>query len=289
MPLSLFDHNRLTHYRSTTSASNTYDHTFGGDPKSYGLRFVNVDKPMHLMYRLDLSDPSLPIQLDGIKHLPLIYGFHYAAYDGTLIYRVLNDVEIEVLAPEELTYDPDFPYPGHPDQFPFTRVGFTRLPFDATVAEDAMSLQAIFGLDKLSDSELARAIKIGLSNKSYVCYSRDNVLDPTSTDEDIVRFCGRAPFMQGAPCKSCKNPGCTAEIAYHVEEEEIEFPPEFAEMLGGTTLRMDARDVRVDTMRVFAIYEPDADDELVWGDPFIQLVFEFCDCCHCIRVTNQCT
>ena len=35
-------------------------------------------------------------------------------------------------------------------------------------------------------------------------------------------------------------------------------------------------------MRVFAIHQPDEDDKRVW--PHVQLIFEICDCCHCIRV-----
>jgi hypothetical protein len=47
--------------------------------------------------------------------------------------------------------------------------------------------------------------------------------------------------------------------------------------------------VRRDSMRVFALHQPEADDELMWGDPYVQLIFEICDACHCIRVSNQCT
>jgi hypothetical protein len=309
MPLSLFHHDRFAHYRSTNKRLSTYDHTFGGDANSYGLRFVNVGSPLHLIYRLDQSDPAIPIQLDEVRSIPLVYGFRYAAFDGTLICRVLNDVEIEVLAPTELTYDPDFPYPGHPEQFPLTPIAFTQLPFDPARAEDALSLQAIFGLDKLSRSELQRAIKIGLSNSSYVCYSRDDLPDPGWTDEDILRCLGRAPFIQGAPSRSCANPDCTAEIVGHVDGMELDLtdisPDDkmakqaaafgwdlgevVREYFGTDKLEFEGHDVRADTMRVIGIHQPDPGDRLMWGDPYVQLVFEFCDCCHCIRVSNQCT
>lgn len=163
-----------------------------------------------------------------------------------------------------------------------------QVAYDRATAEDALSLQAIFGLDGLSDAELQRAIKIGRSDNSYVCYSRDDVY-PDWTDEDILRCLGRAPFMQGAPYKSCDNPECTAEVAYHVDKEEIEVSPKLADVLGETTMAIGGYDVRVDTMRVIAIHQPDEGDELMWGDPYVQMVFEFCDCCHCFRVSNQCT
>jgi hypothetical protein len=137
--------------------------------------------------------------------------------------------------------------------------------------------------------ELTRAVRIGLSNNSYVCYSPEDLPSREWTDEETLRNLGRAPFMQGAPGKSCTNPHCTADIAYRVEEKEIEFPAEFADLLGKSTLKIEAYDVRIDTMRVIAIHEPEPQDELMWGGRFVQMVFEFCECCHCFRVSNQCT
>jgi len=288
MPLSLFDHRQLRHYRSIDNeSSHRYSHAFGGTLESYGLRFVNVDQPFHLLYRLDLSDPTIPVELDGIQYLPLVYGFRYATNGESFTYRVLNDIEIEVVAPEELLYDPDFPRTDYPTYFHGFPVAFERLPYDPAVAEDALALQTIFGLDGLSKSELDRAIKIGLSDGS-VCYSRDDLPDPDWTDEDILICLGRAPFGQGPPSASCKNPKCTADVAYHVEADEIEMPAEFVELTGQRTMKMDAYDVRVDTLRVIAIHKPPEDDKIMWGMSGIQLVFQICDCCGCISVSNQC-
>ncbi len=288
MPLSLFDHRRFAHYRSNDGIAGDYAHTFGGALETFGLRVANADHPFHLMYRLDLSDHSLPVRLEGCEFLPLVYGFHYAARNGTFIYRVLNDFEIEILAPEKLHHDSDFPYPGHPLTFAASPVSFCQMAYDRSSAEDALSLQAIFGLDGLSAAELQRAVRIGLSDESYVCYSREGVVADW-TDEEILRRLGRAPFMQGAPSKSCDNPECTAEVAYHVDEQEIEVSPELADVPGEKTMTISGFDVRVDTMRVIAIHQPEDGDELIWGDSYVQIVFEFCDCCQCFRVSNQCT
>ena len=283
MPLSLFDHGRYAHYRSKENSAGGFEHCFGGGSESFGLRFVNVDTPFHLVYRLDLSDPAIPIRLEGIDYLPLVYGFHYAAFNGTFIYRVLNNLEIEIVDPAELNYDPDFPYAGHPASFPSSPIALQQMPYDRTIAEDALSLQGVFGLDGLSASEMARAVNICLSHHPY--YSQYK-LDSNWTDEDVVRIHGCAPFMQGSPAKSCGNPDCTAETAYHVEEMEIEFSAEEAEFFGEKAMKIDAHNVRVDTMRVIAIHELNPNDKLMWD---VQLIFEFCDCCHCIRVSNQCT
>lgn len=288
MPLSLFDHHRLRHYRSIDHvADHRYLHAFGGTLESCGLRFVNLDEPFHLVYRLDLKDPTIPVELDGVRFLPLVYGFKYATNGESFTYRVLNDTEIEIVAPEELLYDSDFPRADYPSFFDGFPVAFERLPYDPAVAEDALALQAIFGLDGLSRPELERAIEIGLSDGS-VCYSRDDLPDPDWTDEQILLCLGRAPFGQGAPSASCKNPECTADVAYHVEAKEIEIPASFVELIGQRTMKTDAYDVRVDSLRVIAIHRPPKDDKIMWGMTGIQMVFQICNCCGCICVSNQC-
>ena len=57
------------------------------------------------------------------------------------------------------------------------------------------------------------------------------------------------------------------------------------EVTGLDFLTMEACDVRRDSMHVFAIHDPDENDGLSWD---MQLIFEICECCHCIRVSNQC-
>jgi hypothetical protein len=109
MPLSLFDHKKLVHYRSTDGQPGAFDHSFGGDAASYGLKFVNANPPFHLIYRLDLNDPAVPVRLDDTDFLQLIYGFHYATYEGTFVYRLRSAMEIEILAPTQLRYDADSP------------------------------------------------------------------------------------------------------------------------------------------------------------------------------------
>jgi hypothetical protein len=289
LPLSLFDHRHFTCVRSVNTPPFHFNHTYGGRPDSHGLRFVNLDRPFHLIYRLDLADPTIPVRIPGVSHLPLVYGFRYAAYEGTFVYRMLNEMEVEILAPTELAFDPDFPYRGHPAVFPSAQIGFSQICFDPSSAEDALLFQGIFGLDKLSESELTRAIRIAMADGSYDCYSRNQIPGRTLTDEEIVRSHGCAPFMQTAPSKSCSNPECTAEIAYHVDAFEYELDQATAKLLGRETQKLEGFDIRVDTMRVIGLHEPDPDDELMWGDPYVQMIFEFCDCCHCIRVSNQCT
>ena len=288
MPLSLFNHQTLVHHREVTADVDRFGHTFGGKLSSLEIRCVNLEHPLHLLYHLNLSDPVVPVELPGVKRLPLCYGFAYATYDGTIIYRVINDMEIELIAPADPQYDPDFPYDGYPKSFPRSAVSFVRQPYDPTMAEDALSLAAVFGMDRLSKQEMDRAITI-VEKQGFLAEWRKGETFSDWSPEDMIRCNYHLPFMQGAPSKSCDNPDCTAEIAYRTEPMEITLPDEFSELVGGEPIKLEARDVRRDSMRVFALHQPDADDELMWGDPYVQLVFEICDVCHCIRVSNQCT
>jgi hypothetical protein len=292
MPLSLFHHKRLWHHREVVGQRNEYGHTVGGDLPSFGIHCENLQSPPHLLYRLNLADPAIDMDLPGIQWLPLCYGFAYAAYEGTFIYKVLSDSEIRVIAPHDAEYDPNFPYENFPRSFSQQSLIFERQQYDPTVAEDALSLAAVFGVEQLSEAEMQRAIRIveetsglfrewggpGTPGKDFPDWSR----------EELVRYQYKEPFAQGPPSKSCENPDCTAEIEYHVDAHTIDLP-EGVPLIGGETLKLDAYDVRRDSMRVIGLHQPGNDDTAFWGDPYVQLIFEFCGCCRCVRVTNQCT
>ena len=281
MPLSFFDHKSLSHLREEIENSDKYGHTFGGDPSSFGIRFVNCD-PIHLVYRLNQADPAVSLSVPKLNWLPLCYHFSYASFDGKLVYRMLNDLEVELLAPTEMVYDPDFPYPNFPRFFSKSFVSFRNQNYDPTVAEDALRLAAVFGLEHLSRSEMKRAIV--MADETFGTIREFGL--PGWTPEEIIRCAHREPFAQGAPSKSCDNPSCTAEIAYRTAELSLSIDDEnFRELTGQSSLTLEPRNVRRDSMRVFAIHQ--ADDRTAW--PNVQLVFEICDSCHCIRVSNQCT
>jgi hypothetical protein len=152
MPFSLFDHQTLRHYRDEVGASDEFGHTFGGDPADFGIRFVNVERPLHLIYRLNVADPAVAVaeEFPALKWLPLCYGFAYATYDGEMIYRVLSENEIELIAPADAPYDPHFPYANYPRSFPKSTTAFSRQPYDPAVANDALSLAAIFGVEAVA-------------------------------------------------------------------------------------------------------------------------------------------
>ncbi len=317
MPLSLFDHRKLRHYRELHAVSGPFDHWFGGRISDFGIRFVNVDDvPLHLLYSLDLVDPSVPVEIPGVTRLPLLYGFRCMSVDTTFIYRALNDTEVELIDPTLFSDDADIPYAGYPRHFPASPISFCRERYDPTVAEDALALQGIFGLDGLSGSEMARAIQIAFSEKRYdgSVYEYAHVERPKAseyanwTDEQVLRHFGCAPFIQDAPSGSCANPDCPAEVIGHVGPTEVVLddtaPSEpmakqaaamgldinamMVEYFGTNRLIIEAHDIRAYTMRVIAVHQPDADDELIWNDPYNQIVFQVCEACHCICATQQC-
>ena len=277
MPLSIFQHESLFHFREATGAADGFGHTFGGTP--------SPDERVHLLYGLNQADPAIGQIVPGLKWLPLVYHFSYASYDGKLIYCVRNHTSIELLAPAAAEYDPDFPYSNYPRSFPKCPVSFRKQPYDPTVAEDALALAAVFGLDRLSASEMKRAVTISEETSRTISEFSG---PPDWSPEEIVRYEHREPFMQGAPLKSCDNPQCTAEIAYRTDKMTIPMDENYKRLTGESSLTLEARDIRRDSMRVFALFQPDENDRIIWGDPFIQLIFEVCECCHCIRVSNQC-
>ena len=124
----------------------------------------------------------------------------------------------------------DLPYRGHPARFPKHPVGFRREPYDRTVAEDALKLQGIFGLDGLSPAEMGRAIEIACSEKRYdgSVYDYGHVERPQEamfadwTDEQIVRTFGESPFIQSRPRTTCDNPDCSANVVGHSEATEVD-------------------------------------------------------------------
>lgn len=291
MPLSLFQHESLSYFREAIVPPDKYEHTFGGDPESFGIRFANCE-PLHLLYRLNQADPFANLNINGVTWLPLIYHFAYASQNGDLTYRITNDAEIEVLDPADAEFDPNYPYPNYPSVFPECRVALSKQKYDPSIAEDALSLAGIFGVDHLPKDEMLRAVKIvGETSSLFKDWGSKGIpgIDfPEWSPEDLVRREYCKPFLQTRPSRECKNPNCTARVLYRTEAMEIPVDEEFIELLGTSTLTLDARDVREDSLRVFALHQPEKGERLLWHDHYMQLVYQVCECCKCIRVTNQC-
>ena len=277
MPLSYFNHNGKRHFRSQDGAESKFHHRFGGTANCYGIKFTNSDTPFQIVYALDLADPELETDVP-CDVLPLIYGFNYASNGEEFVYSINENREIEILVPDTLQYNLDFPYDDYPSSFGTKPTSFYQIPYDQHSVDDAFSLQGVFGIDSLSADEIDRA-----NCRWFAEDSPERFPNPEWGDEDFFRRVGsHAPFFQDSPARNCTNPRCTADISYYVEPMEIEVD-------GVGKIEIGGYDVRVDTMRTFAIHENEISDETMWGFALVQLIFEYCTVCGCIRVSNQCT
>jgi len=99
-----------------TGSRGKYAHRFGGPPHHIGSTFSGCDRPLVLLYTIDLADPNFRLRIPGIRFLPLYNGIRY---DSTPVYyRLRSDAEIEILRQERTTFTPEFPYPDYPESFP---------------------------------------------------------------------------------------------------------------------------------------------------------------------------
>jgi hypothetical protein len=249
MPLSLFAYNPKQHFIDAIGEASEFGHTFGGDPEGFGIRFVNSDFPLHLIYRLNLDDPLVPIDIPNVKWLPLLYGFRHTTARVEHCYRVRNDSEIELVAPQN---EEVYKIWDAPATFPHAPTRFRLEPYDPTVAEDAIRLKGIFGWDDLSRRELDRALE--LIQASGCSYSLDDAPDDDWTYEDVIRCMYDPPFVQGKSFYRCRNPVCNSE-----------------------------------NFRVIALQDAVIDRECIWYDNDFRTFWIQCLSCDCINVSHQCT
>ena len=280
MPIELFDHDRLTISRETSKTKPEFQHYFGGSAKEYGLRFVNADHPCHVVYWLDTTDPLVPFSHPNIRFLPLVHGFQYSSNGFEFIYRILNEQEIEIIAPDPLEFNKDFPYDNYPPHFEKTGVSFESGNYKPKDAESALEYQGVFGIDQLSKSELQRAIEIARKT-----WHPERFTDFDWSDEEVVRIRGCDPFVQATPSDSCENPNCTAEVDRVIEAYDLELD---SEVLGESKMHIDKQVILVSSLKVIAIHQPHNEDETMWGCNGVQLFWQQCTQCRCITVNNQC-
>jgi hypothetical protein len=105
-----------------------FRHVFGGKPNHKGITPKGCSLPLHLLYTFDTADPAFPLQIPGIRSLPLYYCFPYNA--GACGYRVKSDTEIEVLYMETKSVEQDFPYTNYPSVFPERPVRLVPISYD---------------------------------------------------------------------------------------------------------------------------------------------------------------
>ena len=170
-------------------------------------------------------------------------------YDMQCSYSVLDGNKIC------LHSDLEAPAAEPVEPFAAQPTAFEYVPYDPTNWKDAFSFKGVFGWDDLSEHDRMKAVEYAV--ETYGITKEEYGPDPDWELEDIVRCMFDPPFAQlTAPLGACGNPACR-----HDELVVIAFQSE-------------CHDSR----------------EQIWGNnPYPQTVWQLCEKCRCIDVSNQCS
>src|SRR5262249_50071114 len=144
------------HIAAATSGRSEYGHTFGGSQDRKGTSREDCDGILiHLLHRLDLKDPAIPIPIPGIRWLPFYYCFDFRAND--LGYRLLSDEELVTFFPTDdpnVSKEESWPDDeGYPLEFPKSSIKIAPYEYDPTDLDDAYQWAGVFGIGKLSNRD----------------------------------------------------------------------------------------------------------------------------------------
>jgi hypothetical protein len=240
---------------AATSGRSRYGHTFGGPHDRRGTSREDCNGILiHLLHRLDLTDPAVPLAIPGVRWLPLYYCFDFRVND--LGYRLISDQELVTFFPTDdpnVTKKESWPDDDYPREFPRSGIKVADHAYDPTDLEDAYRWSGVFGIGKLSKRDQAAA-------RRRVAELMDGLgLGVPETEQEFDEaLC--SPFMQAKPDSSCLNPECANG------DKKGQLIP---------IALMPAEPVK--GVHLFGR----------WGGG-VQLIFLMCPRCHTIRVTNQC-
>jgi hypothetical protein len=248
-------------YTINISKRGKHDHVLGGPSRHRGVFDRRNKKKATLLFDFDLLDPRLGMPSTKKKRLPLYYTF--GNNEGEFNYRIVSDSTIRILPP--LYADGTAP-PADSTfiELPPQKVKLVETLFDPSHLKDALDYGGIFGFDKLSTADRAKAIR--KLTKDYEMFWTN---DPPASLEKMLFHSGRSPLVQGVPRSPCPNPDCKN----HSYAAEKHFD------LAGRLLLI---------LHVI----PDEEDEfyeLIGGGDYGQLVFELCPECFSVHVSNPCT
>ncbi|HEX4611658.1 MAG TPA: hypothetical protein VH092_25910 [Urbifossiella sp.] len=252
----LFGDDRIA---TVVSGRGRYGHTFGGPHDRKGASREDCNGILiHLLHRLDLTDPAIPIAIPGVRWLPLYYCFDFRTNE--LGYQLISDEEMGTLFPKDdrnVSEEESWPSSSedgpYPREFPKSPIQIAAYDYDPTDLEDAYLWAGVFGIGKLSKRDRVAAKKrvAGLMNGLG--------LGAPETAEEY-REALSSPFMQGKPDGPCLNPTCSNRKKRGKLTPIVLMP---AEPVAG--------------VHTFGR----------WGSG-VQLIFQLCPKCYTIRVTNQC-
>ena len=248
----LFGDNRIS---TASSGRSKYGHTFGGPHDRRGTSRQDCNGiHIHLLHRLDLTDPAVPVAFPGLRWLPIYYCFDFRVDD--LGYRLISDDELVTFFPTDdanVTGEESWPDEDYQLEFPKSAIKVKAYDYDPANLEVAYRWAGVFGIGKLSKPDQAAA-------RNRVAKDMDDLgLGEPETEEDFARAFS-SPFMQGKPEDPCLNPECPNRTA-RGQLTSIALMP--AEPVKG--------------VHTFGR----------WGGG-VELIVQLCPKCYCIRVSNQC-
>ena len=170
-------------------------------------------------------------------------------YGTECCYQVVSDTKIVLLHPSET--ENLYPPWAAPEFFPIQSTSFSPKSYDPTNADDVMNWKGVFGWDGLGGHERDRALELAKERSSLTI---EDGLDDDWTYADVISSMYDPPFAQSKPAHSCENPDCTH-----------------------------------DQLQVIALQDHVVPSELIWPDKNVQTIWEMCNSCLCITVSNQCT
>lgn len=180
-----------------------FAHTFGGPHDRAGAgRAACNGVLVHLLYRLDTTDPAVPVRVPGVRWLPLYYCFDFRAND--LGYRLLSDTEMVTFFPADdpnVSAEESWPGDDYPTEFPRRAVAVAPHPYDPTDLDDAYNWAGVFGIGRLS-ARRRRAARARVARLA----ERLGFFVP-ETDAEFDAALAR-PYEQGKPNAPCPNPAC---------------------------------------------------------------------------------
>lgn len=250
-PSFLFgDHRIVTAGRGTSE----FGHTFGGPPEREGTSRDECGGILiHLLHRLNLSDPLIPVSFPGVNWLPLYYCFDFRA--NVLGYRLLSDSRLVTFFPDD---DPNvsdhesWPDKNFPLEFPKCDIRLSPFDYDPTDLDDVYAWAGVFGIGRLSPSD-QQAVR------QRVLDEFDEFDAPPVTDEEFENALSY-PFLHGKPTGCCLNPECDR----------------FRQNRGMQTIAL--------------VHSEPIPNIHIWGKwGGVDLIFQMCASCFAIRVSNQCT
>jgi len=242
-------------FRGERGKKSSFGHMFG-DPSEYsGLVAFKGQPPVHVLFRLNLRDPAIGIDLPHVQWLPLLCAIRFGAC--ALAYRVVSDNKVKIIFQQEKKAWDGFPYDGHPERLPPTSLRMKEGVYNADDPQSVLSCWGFFGISHLTQKQLEKVKRFALKKRIY-----DPEFSNWATVEEFLEKGVGWPFVQDPPpTDRCPNPRCT-------------------------------RRAQKASLRTFAIFEEeDKRVRRLWGPncDSLQIIFQICPDCKTILTTNQCT